>query len=188
MSIDGGLTAAALDGGRGKIANAKRQIAAAAGEPQALADHLHMADRVIFAALTWGWALLVVTIGEVLAMRNIIKGRQSEHWPTVPAIVTEAFSRNWFGRHTPVVRYRYEWLGTAYLGSRIAFARVVIPSKASADAFLRQFQLGSTVEARANPRRPSESVLRAGSRVQNWVEAICAAVFGGLVAFIAFGK
>jgi Protein of unknown function (DUF3592) len=147
-----------------------------------------MSDRVIFAAMTWGWALLVVTISEVSALRNIIKGRQSEHWPKVLAVVTEAFSRNWFGRQAPIVRYRYEWLGTVYLGSRIAFARVVVPSTASADAFLRQFKSGSTVEARVNPRRPSESVLRAGSRVQNWVEAITAAVFGGLVAFIAFGR
>jgi Protein of unknown function (DUF3592) len=146
-----------------------------------------MPDRIVFAAMTWGWAFLVVTVGEVSAVRNIIRGRQSEHWPTAPAVVTAAFSRNWLGRCTPVVRYRYEWLGTAYLGSRIAFARVVVPSKGSADAFLRQFQVGSTVEARVNPRRPSESVLRAGNRFQNWVEAIGAAAFGGLVAFIAFG-
>ena len=135
-----------------------------------------------------GWAALVVIVGEVYAVRNIIKGRQSEQWSAATAEVTQAFSRNWFGRHTPVVRYRYEWLGKSYVGSRIAFARVVIPSKASADAFLRQFKVGSNVDVRVNPRRPSQSVLRSGNRFQNWVEAIFAAGFGLLVAIIAFGR
>lgn len=120
--------------------------------------------------------------GSIRAALNIRRGIQSERWPTTEGDVLEAFVRNWFGRHVPVVRCRYRVDGTEHRSSRIGFFTFAVPSRASGEAFIRGFRKGSTIEVRFQPGHPNRSVLRPGNRVANWVELISAVLFGLFVA------
>ena len=112
-----------------------------------------------------------------MLIRNIVKGRQSERWPTVAGEVVKAGATKWVGRR-PIVRYRYRWNDMTYEGHRIAYTDLTIPSKEAMEAFLRQYPQGAAVDVRVNPRRPKDSVLRPGDRMKNWLEAIALIIFG----------
>jgi hypothetical protein len=130
------------------------------------------------------YALAVSAFFGLRAVRNIVKGRESNGCRVVKGEVLESFVRNRLGRYIPVVRYKYASGDHELRGSRIAYVNpyLLVSSKVAADAVAKQFQKGSQVNLRVDPRHPKESVLRPGSRVQNWIEAIAAVVFGILVA------
>src|SRR5262249_31321380 len=86
--------------------------------------------------------------------------------------VVKSGARNFGGKYVPSVRYQYRWGAATFRGSRIAYASVFVPSKASLQPFLRMFQIGSTVAVRVDPRHPRRSVLRPGNRFQNLVELL----------------
>jgi hypothetical protein len=130
------------------------------------------------AVAPWVVALLVCLWGGLRSVRDIVNGHRSERWPTVSGEVVHAFARNWFGKYAPVVRYTYQYRDAQFNGSRLAFAPILIPSKSSVEALLRQFQPGQEVLVRVRPDRPRVSVLRAGSRVQSWIGTIGSCAFG----------
>lgn len=130
--------------------------------------------------LSLGLAFCVV--GSVRAALNIRRGHQSERWPTTDGEVLDAFVRNWFGRHVPVVRYRYRVDGAEYRSSRVGFFTFAVPSRASGEAFIRGFRKGSSIAVRFQPDHPDRSVLRTGNRFANWVELVGGVLFGVFVA------
>jgi hypothetical protein len=136
--------------------------------------------------ITYGFALFVCIYGGLHAARNIARGRASERWPIVEGEVLQAFVKNRFGRHVPVVHYRYRSQDGQFQRARIVYANFSIASKVGADSFIRGFRKGAAVPVRVRPGHPGESVLLPGNRFVNWVELIAALLFGLYVAFRLF--
>jgi hypothetical protein len=131
---------------------------------------------------TLWFVLAVCAFGTARATRNIWWGSQSTRWPVAEAKVIQSYLRGGFGLpFFPVVRYSYEFRGERFQRSRIAFVYAPIRSRAAANAFLNQFQPSEQLTIRVHPTWPGVSVIRPGSRAQNWVEVTAGILMGSFV-------
>lgn len=81
------------------------------------------------------------------------------------------------------VRYRYQYQGSEFEGSRIAYAFDPVASGPVVDSFLDRVQRGAVVDVSVRPDRPRESVLQPGNRPLNWVHLAVAVVFAAYVLY-----
>jgi hypothetical protein len=113
-------------------------------------------------------AVFVVAGTALLAYSLLQLGRayQSLRWPVRPGEVLSASVERRGGRkvsYEPVVKYRYEWDGVAYEGSRIVFSVMdVTGSLDGAEQFLKQLPVGSRIPIRVCPAKRQLCVIKAG--------------------------
>lgn len=96
------------------------------------------------------------------------RARRCRHWPSVPGQILE--SRIDDGRletTKPVVRYRYEVAGHAYVGFRVAYAGHGSSRRAMED-LIRPYPAGSLVAVHHDPRNPAVAVLDVAAR-SDWL-------------------
>jgi Protein of unknown function (DUF3592) len=120
-------------------------------------------------------------VGLSLWLRS--RSKQCLHWPSVIGQVTESRVDDTHVDMTkPVLRYRYEVGGQAYVGFRASFSGHGV-SRAAMDQLLRPFPQGSTVKVYYNPQDPASAVLNntTPSHWQYWL------LFGvGFLALAAY--
>lgn len=127
------------------------------------------------AALTAGATL----VGLSLWLRT--RSRQCRHWPTVSGQILESHvDDSQLETTKPVVRYRYQVAGKAYVGFRVAYSGYG-SSRRAMDDLIRPYPVGSHVAVHYNPRNPAVAVLDVAAR-SDWAYWL---VFG--MAFLLVG-
>ena len=120
---------------------------------------------------------------------QISRAIRSLRWPVTPgAVVDTALKehRGRFGGFEPVVRYRYEWDGRSYEGSRLVFsATTVLGPLEQAEALLTQMPVGSRIPVRVCPAKIQLSVIQPGFERGLWFPLAWSvmAILGGLTAW-----
>lgn len=96
------------------------------------------------------------------------RSRACRHWPSVPGQVLESrVDDAHLEMVKPVLRYRYEVAGTAYVGFRIAFSGYGT-SRRALDDLIKPYPVGRSVRVYYDPQDPASAVLNNTSH-SDWV-------------------
>jgi hypothetical protein len=124
-------------------------------------------------------------VGVIECVGDLVRGRQSRKWPTVPAQILESTvsyrsGGRGGGRFVPVVGYRYSVNGVSYVGRRVQFTRLESISRADAERVIRKFHPENSVLVRVSPSDPRISVIQPGQHGRSWLYLLLFAVFAAL--------
>lgn len=146
----------------------------------AFPHNLPLAFGLVFGTIMVLAGLLLAAVG-IATLRNWLA---SASWPEVPARIVTSEVREELRfedqlMYRPVVTYTFAAGGGEMVGSTLAFADALYPTRARAEKALARYPVGMTVMARYNPDDPQEAVLvRRGA-----VAALCILALG-LAMFI----
>jgi uncharacterized protein DUF3592 len=121
-------------------------------------------------------------VGVIECTIDLVRGRQSGQWPTVPAEIIESTvtyrpGGRGGGRFIPVVEYRYLVDGVAYLGKRVQFTRLGTIARADAERLAGEYHPQTSVLVRVSPSNPRVSVIQPGQHGRSWLYLLLFGVF-----------
>ncbi len=129
--------------------------------------------------LTQAICTLLLVVGFVLLWKGVLDLRRASAscgWPTVEAQVMSSAIELHRGGHIgrsydPVIRYRYEYRGNVYEGTRFKFSGIDLTtaSKTEAEEFLLPFRPGTRVNVHVCPEEPRLSTIEPGLDRRLWV-------------------
>jgi hypothetical protein len=109
----------------------------------------------------------------VVAMRDYLRGRASENWPTVTGEVTESgviIPTGSRGTYAPRVNYRYQVNGATLMGNRISFDSISRkPFLGMAERVAESYQVSQSVQVYVSPLDPRKSVLEPGAKLSTYL-------------------
>jgi Protein of unknown function (DUF3592) len=109
----------------------------------------------VFAAVSFLAGAALVCFSLWLRLRS----HQCSQWPSVKGEVTESYVDDAHLDMTkPVLRYRYQVAGQAYVGFRASFSGYGV-SRVAMRAVVKPYPKGSTVRVFYNPKNPASAVL-----------------------------
>ena len=125
------------------------------------------------------------TLGLIECASDLVRGRQSRKWPTVPAEIIESTvtyrpGGRGGGRFVPVVEYRYAVDGVSYVGSRVQFTRLETISRPDAERLAAEYHPQTSVLVHVSPSNPRVSVIQPGQRGRSWLYLLLFAAFAVL--------
>jgi hypothetical protein len=118
--------------------------------------------------------IILLAIGVVLLVvfgRNVIRGRESQNWPTVPGTVLYTGMETYQSTdddgsttttYGATIQYNYAVAGQSYEGNRRTFSEVRTSSRRRAEQILQKYPQGSAISVHYDPDNPAESVLETG--------------------------
>jgi len=124
-------------------------------------------------------------VGVVECVVDLVRGRQSQNWPTVPAEILGSNvsyrpGGRGGGRFVPVVEYRYSVNGVSHVGRRVQFTRLEAISRADAERVTAEFHPETSVLVRVSPSNPRLSVIQPGQHGRSWLYLLLFGVFAVL--------
>lgn len=132
----------------------------------------------------WLFAAAAFTAGATLVGLSLwlrTRSNQCRHWPSVPGQILESHvDDSQLEAMKPVVRYRYQVDGKAYVGFRVAYSGYG-SSRRAMDNLIRPYPVGSQVPVYYNPQNPAVAVLDIAAR-SDWAYWL---LFG--IAFLLVG-
>mgnify|MGYP001039386955 CR=1 FL=1 len=118
--------------------------------------------------------IIILVIGVVLLVvfgRNVIRGRASQNWPTVPGTVLYTGMETYESTdddgsitttYGATIQYNYAVAGQSLEGNRRTFTDVRTSSRRRAEQILAKYPQGSAISVYYDPENPTESVLETG--------------------------
>ena len=99
-------------------------------------------------------------------LRQLLRGRQSESWPTVEGRILDSKVKppgiGDEGWYTLAVRYRYKVDVRHYEGTVISLGGSASRDEDVVNAALQRYPAGRTLDVHVNPRDPKDAVLEPG--------------------------
>ena len=135
---------------------------------------------------------IVGIVGVGGAILDLRRARQSSSWPVVEADVLDSRVE---GRREaahsgtglePAARYRYQFGGLKFVGTRIMFASLTTTSQNGAKRFLEPLKPGARVLIRVCPSAPAVSVIEPGVDRRAWFTLAFFVGFTALSAAMAY--
>jgi hypothetical protein len=109
----------------------------------------------------------------VIAIRDFLRGRASENWPTVTGEVIESTviiptgSRR---TYAPMVSYRYQFNEVTLIGKRISFDSISRrPFLGMAERVVESYQVSQSVQVSVSPADPRQCVLEPGVKPSTYL-------------------
>jgi hypothetical protein len=137
-------------------------------------------------------SMLFIVPGLAMAfvgLRHVAVGRASPEWPSTSGVVQRSSIEQRRSRRSityhPIVSYRYQLGGTAYIGHQIRYSSTSYNDAQGAQEHADRYAEGSTIQVHYSPGDPSESVLEPGLAGNALGNAWILPAFGGL--FLVFG-
>jgi hypothetical protein len=123
--------------------------------------------------------------GVIECATDLVRGRQSRKWPSVPAEIIESTvsyrsAGRGGGRFVPVVEYRYVVDGVPYVGKRVQFTRLETIARADAERMTEEFHPETSVLVRVSPSNPRISVIQPGQQGRSWLYLLLFGTFAVL--------
>lgn len=111
---------------------------------------------------------------------TIQKGMESKNWPVVTGEILSATLETFEKRtdngvnvyHQPMVTYRYEVQGRAYIGDQLRISSPMVFTESEledAEAYLKPYEVGTSVPVRYHPNNPEQSTLKTGYNPLLWL-------------------
>lgn len=127
-----------------------------------------------------------------LGMGEVLKARQSSHWPSVHGRITASKIIRRSGKQSvrPFIEYTYSAAGREFVGNRVEFGVPIINGPSSlAEPLVSRYPAGTDVVVYVNPINPSESVLEPGVRRRTFflfAGGLSFAFLAGLIAVLGW--
>lgn len=101
------------------------------------------------------------------AWRSMRMGVASRSWPTAPGEVQKSGIEELPGEdavtYIPIIDYRYVVNGKGYVGRRVLFGGLAIPTRGNAQEVVDRYPVGQQVTVMYDPANPAESTLEPGA-------------------------
>jgi hypothetical protein len=116
---------------------------------------------------------LIAGGGFAIVIRDFLRGRASENWPTVTGEVIESkviIPTGSRGTYAPRVSYRYQINGVTLIGNRISFASISRkPFLGMAERVGESYHVSQSVQVSVSPVDPGQSVLEPGAKPSTYL-------------------
>jgi hypothetical protein len=129
-------------------------------------------DPIAFGCLLSG----VAGFAFIMALRNLVRAKQSGSWPTIDATVIESRVVIVSKGFRPKIVYRYQFGGRNYESARVMIGGMWGTSGDGSARLVQRFAKGSVAAVAVDPKSPNFSVLITGIRFHQVFTAICCAV------------
>lgn len=129
---------------------------------------------------------LIVGVGlGAFMVLNLIRGRRSRNWPTVPGIVMDSQVTSYYDdegdrMYGVAIMYRYEVDGLEFTSARRTFGEFNSSNQGRAQRIVAQYLTGSNVQVYYDPDDPSEAVLEPGTNATSILFFLLPLIFIGL--------
>ena len=129
---------------------------------------------------------LIVGVGlGAFMVLNLIRGRRSRNWPTVPGVMMDSHVNSYYDdegdrMYGVAIMYRYEVDGLEFTSNKRTFGEFNSNNQGRAERIVAQYLPGSNVQVHYDPDDPANAVLEPGTNATSILFLLLPLIFIGL--------